>query len=163
MESPLQNHGEGNYEVGSMTRQSGMTFIELLIVMVILTIGLGTASIYLKSTENFLKTGTVLLEGSFREARLMAIASTTAHRVSPAGSNGLQVEHAATCAETTWTQADLPQLELPHDVVIENSDWSVCFNSRGVSNNNVVVTLTHPDFGSTRIEVLLGGTTRVLD
>jgi prepilin-type N-terminal cleavage/methylation domain-containing protein len=140
-----------------------MTLIELIIVMAILTIGLGTASIFLKSTENPLKTGTVLVEGSFREARLMAIASTTAHRVSPAGSGGLQMEHAMTCAETTWIETDLPPLELPHDVVIENSDWSVCFNSRGVSNNNVVVTLTHPTFGSTRVEVLLGGTTRVLD
>ena len=42
-----------------------------------------------------------------------------------------------------------------------DSAWVVCFNARGISSNNLTVTLSHPDRGSRQVEVLLGGATRV--
>lgn len=146
-----------------MNRQSGVTFVELLVVMAILGIGLGMASMFLKSTDNPLHTGGVLLEASFREARLLAIAETAAYRVLPRDSGAVRMERASTCADATWTGAEVPAVELPEGVVIQEEGWFVCFNSRGISSDNVVVTLAHASFGSRQVEVLLGGTTRVLD
>jgi len=146
-----------------MSRQSGATFVELLVVLAILGIGLGMASIFLQSTDNALQTSSVLLEASFREARLMAIAETAAYRVVPQGSAVVRMEHAATCADTTWASADSPPVELPEGVAIQEEGWAVCFNSRGISSDNVVVTLAHASYGTRQVEVLLGGTTRVLD
>lgn len=146
-----------------MNRHSGATFVELLVVLAILGVGLGMASIFLKSTDNPLETACVLLEASFREARLMAIAETAAYRVVPQGSNVVRMERAAACADTTWTSADTPAVELPEGVAIQEEGWAVCFNSRGISSDNVVVTLAHASSGSRRVEVLLGGTTRVLE
>jgi hypothetical protein len=45
---------------------------------------------------------------------------------------------------------------------MSSTSWQVCFSSRGVSGNNTTVTLQHPSNGSRRVEVLVGGTTRVL-
>ena len=47
------------------------------------------------------------------------------------------------------------------DVTVEESGWSVCFSRRGVSDANTVLTVTHPEYASRQVEVLLGGLTRV--
>ena len=53
-------------------------------------------------------------------------------------------------------------IELPDGVSLDSTAWSVCFGSRGVSNSNVVVGLTHDEYGSRSVEVMLGGTTRIV-
>lgn len=145
-----------------MGRQAGLTLVELLVALSILGIGLAVSTIYLKSTDNPLKTGSVLLEGALREARLMAIAETAAYRVVPQGTRAVRMEHAADCASGTWSAAATPSVTLPDGVTIQSEGWTVCFNSRGISSDNVVITLTHGGFGTRQVEVLLGGTTRVL-
>jgi len=146
-----------------MGRQSGMTLVELLVALAILGLGLTASTMYLKSTDNPLKTGSVLLEGSLREARLMAIAETAAYRLVPQGTRAVRMEHAGTCGDTTWLDAPVPSVPMPDGVTIVTEGWVVCFNSRGISSDNVVVTLSHEDFGTRQVEVLLGGTTRVLE
>jgi len=146
-----------------MSRQSGVTFVELLVALSILGIALAVSSIYLKSTDNPLKTGSVLLEGAMREARLMAIAETAAYRVVPQGTRAVRMQHAATCGDTTWSDATTPSVTMPDGVTVDSEGWAVCFNSRGISSDNVVVTLSHGGYGTRQVEVLLGGTTRVLE
>jgi hypothetical protein len=54
-------------------------------------------------------------------------------------------------------------VELPEGVSVESDTWVVCFSSRGVSADNQVIRLQHSQYGSLGVEVLLGGTTRVVD
>jgi hypothetical protein len=72
------------------------------------------------------------------------------------------VESAATCSDTTWTTDGDLRLELPGGVTMNDTTWSVCFSSRGISLNNITVTLVHTKYGTRDIEVLLGGTTRII-
>ncbi len=62
----------------------------------------------------------------------------------------------------TWTTEPHSVLDLPRGVTMTDTAWTVCFTRRGISTANVVVTLSHPDLGSIRVEVLLGGGTRVI-
>ena len=55
------------------------------------------------------------------------------------------------------------KLNLPQGVTLTDTSWSVCFSSRGISSDNVVLTLQHDVYGSEQVEVLLGGTTRVVE
>jgi hypothetical protein len=55
------------------------------------------------------------------------------------------------------------KLNLPDGVTLADTGWSVCFSSRGISSDNVVITLQHDVYGSEQVEVLLGGTTRVVE
>jgi prepilin-type N-terminal cleavage/methylation domain-containing protein len=146
-----------------MRRQSGITLVELLVAMAILGLCLTASTIYLKSTDNPLKTGSILLEASMREARLMAIAETAAYRLAPQGTRTVRMERAASCGDTTWTDAPTPSVPMPDGVTIVTEGWTVCFNSRGISSDNVVIELSHAEYGARKVEVLLGGTTRVLD
>jgi len=143
-------------------RQSGLTLIEALVLLALIGILVAVASLALRPLQSPVDTATALLEGFLRQARLNAIASTSACRVSPGASNRLVAATASSCSATTWSAVSSMNLTLPTGVSMSPSSWVVCFSSRGVSGNNVIVTLQHPSNGSRKVEVLVGGTTRVL-
>lgn len=145
-----------------MRGQCGVSLVELLAVMAILGVIVGTAGLYLKPMEAPLNTGAEGLDALFRQARARGMATTSAYRVSPEGPGRIRAEYAESCLGTTWTTDPRVALELPEQVSLADLTWSVCFSSRGIADTNEVVTLTHPDFGTARVEVMLGGTTRIL-
>jgi len=134
--------------------------LEVVTVIAIMGITISITAINLIGIDPPLLTGTILFEGYIRDARLKAISNTAAYRVTPGDSDELEMEFAANCSETTWTESPTPSLFLPDDVVLLDTEWSVCFSPRGISNNNLVVTLMHPGYGTQGIEILLGGATR---
>ncbi len=140
----------------------GFTLYELLVVVAIMGLSLAIGSLYLEPMETPLQSGAIQMEAFFRQARLRAMATTSAYRVAPSDASNLAAERAATCSASTWTPENDMELELPGGVAMNDTSWSVCFSSRGVSMNNVTVTLQHSKYGLRQVEVLLGGTTRIL-
>jgi prepilin-type N-terminal cleavage/methylation domain-containing protein len=145
-----------------MNGQRGFTMSELVVVVAIMGLSLAIGSLYLEPMETPLQSGAIQMESFFRQSRLRAMATTSAYRVAPSDSSNLAVERAATCSATTWATEDDMELELPKGVAMSDTSWSVCFSSRGISMNNITVTLQHSKYGLRQVEVLLGGTTRVL-
>jgi len=143
--------------------QAGFTVVELLVVFAVLGVSLGVGALYLKPAAAPLATSAPLVEGYLRQARMRAMATTSAYRVRPISGAALVAESAGSCLDATWATSSLPDLALTEEVELVETDWSVCFSSRGVSSDNVVITLSHPDFGTKQVEVLLGGTTRIID
>jgi len=143
--------------------QSGASLIESLALLAILGILLVISTLALRPLASPIDTGTTLLEGFLRQARLNAIATTRAYRVSAASSNRVGAAYASTCSATTWTTDSKLSLTLPAAVTMTSTSWQVCFSSRGVSDANVLVTLQHPTNGSRKVEVLFGGTTRIVN
>jgi prepilin-type N-terminal cleavage/methylation domain-containing protein len=149
-----------------MTRrhsEAGITLLEVLVVLAIIGISVGAATLNLEPLESPLQAGTTLLEGFLRQARLNAIATTSAYRVSPTSATELGAETADSCAASTWTTDTTMNLDMPSEVEFDSTSWSVCFSSRGISAGNVVIGLHHDTFGDVDVEVLLGGTTRVVE
>jgi prepilin-type N-terminal cleavage/methylation domain-containing protein len=148
-----------------MDRESGLSMIEVMAVVAIMGLGLGIASLMLQPLETPLESGATLLEGLFRQARLEAIATTAAYRISPENSWVLGSAYAPSCAaaEEDWTPDSTVELQLPEGVSVSETDWSVCFTSRGIATTNHTIQLQHDQYGTIDIEVLLGGTTRVID
>ena len=145
-----------------MNRQSGLTLLELLGVLALIGIAVAAVAVRMQSSGNPLDVSTSLLEGEFRAARLNAIATMSSYRVSPATPTTLRAEKAATCSATTWTVDSNFNNALSTGVTMSPSYWSVCYRSRGIATANVVVTLAHSQYGSRRVEVLVGGASRVL-
>lgn len=145
-----------------MNRQAGTTLLELLGVLALIGIAVGAVAVRMQSSGNPLDLSTSLLEGELRAARLNAIATMSAYRVSPATPTTLRAEQGATCSATTWIVDSSLNNKLSTGVTMSPSSWSVCYSSRGIATANVVVTLAHSQFGSRRVEVLVGGASRVL-
>jgi len=141
--------------------ESGISLVELLAVLAIIGLGIGAASLYLKPMEAPLDAAADMVEGTLRAARLKAMATTSGYRVSPNGGGSLTVEQAPSCSAASWSADPGLALTLPDGVGMTALDWSVCFSSRGVANSNVTIRLTHSEYGSREVEVLLGGTTRI--
>lgn len=141
--------------------EHGMSLVEILVVLALIGLVVGAYSLYLRPVEAALETASAHVEGTLRAARLKAIATTSAYRVRPQDDGRLVAEWAGSCSAASWTDDDGLDLDLPADVRLDSTAWTVCFTSRGVSNANVVITLNHPQHGTRHIEVLLGGTTRV--
>lgn len=146
----------------SYVNERGTSLMELLVVLALLGLSVSAVAFNLSPLETPLHSGTVLLESYFRQVRRQAMATTAAYRAVPVGQNRLITQRASSCLDTTWTDEPLVQLELPDGVNMTDSKWRVCFSSRGISASNVTVTLIHADFGQKKVEVLIGGTTRIL-
>jgi hypothetical protein len=145
-----------------MDRQRGTILVELLGMLVLIGVTVGAVALRYQSVGNPLDISTSLLEGELREARLNAIATMSAYRVTPAAANRLRGEKGATCSATTWNVDSSLSSTLPAGVTMSPTSWSVCYSSRGISTANTVVTLSHSTLGTRRIEVLVGGATRVI-
>ena len=140
----------------------GASLIELLVIVTLLGLSVTAVAFYLRPMETPLHSGTVLLEGFLRQVRRQAMATTSAYRAVPLGQDHLIAQRATSCLDTTWTDDPTIDIDLPQGVTMTDSTWRVCFSSRGISANNVIITLNHADFGQKQVEVLIGGTTRVL-
>jgi len=145
-----------------MTGQRGTTLIELLGVLALIGVTVVAVVVRYQSVGNPLDTATSLLEGELREARLNAIATMSAYRVTPAATNRLQGDKGATCSATSWTGDSSLTNVLPTGVTMSPTTWSVCYSSRGISTANTTITLSHSTYGTRRVEVLVGGTSRVI-
>jgi hypothetical protein len=145
-----------------MCRASGSSLIELLAVIALVGVAVAATAVYLHPIEAPLQVGSAALEGYFRQARGRALATTSAYKVSASTPRSLQAQYANDCAETNWTPDPKLQLQLPPDVALASTSWSVCFNSRGLADANLQVTLNHPEEGSQQVEVLRGGASRVM-
>ncbi len=145
-----------------MKKQSGSSLIEILVVLAIFGIAAGILALNLRPAEAPLQTASRLAEGFILQARSSAIATTSAYRIVPDGPGRLIAEYASDCDDATWTTEEHTVLDLPTDVTLTDTAWSVCFTRRGMAAANVYVTLSHPRLGTRQVEVLLGGGTRVV-
>lgn len=139
----------------------GFTLFELLIVLAVFGVLIGMAALNLRPLNSPLQTGTSQIMGFFKQARAKAIATTSAYKVEPASATRLITKYASSCSALTMTTDTDLTLDLPAGVSLTATDWSVCFNSRGVADGNITVTLTDSKAKTRTVEVFLGGGVRI--
>ena len=139
---------------------AGMTLVELIVVLTLAGILLSIGASYMKPTASRGILAGRLVEGAFKQARAKAMVTTGAQRVRPTTDSALEVESAASCAAGSWTAEPDLRIELPDGVRFADTEWSVCFNSRGIASDALTIRLSDALFGERDLEVLLGGVTR---
>jgi len=141
-------------------KSAGATLPELLVVVAIVGLVAGAATLYLKPMEAPVHSASMMVEGLVKQARAKSMSTTSSYRLRPFTKTQLVVEYAANCSEEAWTLDPRMDLDLPTGVTMSATDWSVCFNSRGTASENVVLVLEHPDHASQELEILMGGAVR---
>jgi hypothetical protein len=145
-----------------VSRSAGATFVELLVVLTLLGIVAGVTATYLKPMETSTRDGAEQVGGFFKESRFKAVATTSAYRVRPESPSRLLAETAASCSSATWSADPALSLDLPPAVSLAEAGWSVCFNSRGIASQILRVTVQQAGRPARTVEVLLGGTARIV-
>lgn len=135
--------------------------LELLIVFSVMGVSLGAAAVYVASMNRPLEDGLQQTQGMLRQARSIAMATTSAYRIKPTDDRHLVAEKGPSCGTDQWVVDDDLKLELPRGVSLTNVGWSVCFSSRGTSNASIAIPLSHSERGLGEIRVMRGGTARI--
>ena len=140
----------------------GMSLVELLVALAIIGTVVTTAALYLRPLQAPLHSGVAELEGCIQRSRTAAMSTTSAYRLTPDGSGRITAQFAASCSASTWTNDPTISLQFPEGVRMSSTAWSLCFDPRGLPSSNLTIALTHPQFGTRSVEVMLGGATRTL-
>jgi len=135
--------------------------VELMVVMLIATVMLGTVVVNLKSLNNPLLNASNQLQSQFKKTRAKAIATTLAYKIAPISTTQIG-SYSGTNCNNAITQDTAMTLELPSGSHLTDVNWEVCFNTRGILDTDLQIELQDQDNHLRTIEVLLGGSVREL-
>ena len=134
-----------NIYLDKSRNSSGLTLIELLVIVAILGVTIAVAGMSLRAFGNDLQNAASETSAFFKQARIKAISTTSAYRVVFESDTRLRAEHAVFCDEDeTWEQDISLDLVLREDIVMDQSGFQpgevlVCFNSRGITDDSYPV------------------------
>jgi prepilin-type N-terminal cleavage/methylation domain-containing protein len=163
--------------------QKGFTLAETLVTIVVLGILTAIAAPSIQFGNNPLKDASANIAGNLRLLRAKAVSQTAAYRIRPVATTtglSLAMEYADSCSSTVWkpdpgfapedTALDTSASPLGKrtgvsiaQVLIDNAaptpvdNWSLCYNSRGLTNQTLDLTLKNDKNAQRKITVYRGG------
>lgn len=141
--------------------ESGVSLLEVLATVLIASILSATAIMNLRELENPLITGAAQFASFLKQVRAEAIASTSACTIEAEGSGRVVVLRSTLCSDTDKELDSRLALDLPDGVAFPDTEWSFCFNSRGIPDANIEIELENGVGADQTVEVLLGGAVRI--
>jgi prepilin-type N-terminal cleavage/methylation domain-containing protein len=139
----------------------GFSAIELLVVIAITATLLATAAVNLRRLDNPLLNGSAQLMAFVKQARAKAVSTTSAYIIEPAGAARVIARYGSSCADGTLEDDSQLILDLPSGVSLADTSWSICFNSRGLSDADINLDLVNLEGRHQILELFLGGAVRL--
>lgn len=159
-----------------INRNAGLSIIEIIVVLALTALLAAIAAPAVTFGSDPLRDSTRRITASFKLARAKAMASTSAVRIRPLSNNEFIMERASRCSDTTWTSIS-DRVQKDGQLVVEDlsidtpaqltdakengtttTNWSLCFNSRGVADKNLQLTITNTNNSRQQtMEVFSGG------
>lgn len=137
--------------------EEGFTLIELCVVLsmtaIIMTIGISN----LRTLENTLENAAAQVSSFMKLARSKAISTTSAYTLRPVSPFRIQSLVGSSCGDPAPVADATLVLDLPVGSSLQDTDWSVCFNSRGFPDQSLSIDLTDKDMRLRTVEIFLGG------
>ena len=143
-----------------MRSQCGFTLLELLVVLVIGGVVTATSIVGLRALNSPLQNGAAQITSFIKQVRARAVSTTAAYSIVPISATRIITRYGNNCADTPTDDAALV-LNLPTGAHLPDLSWAFCFSTRGLADGTHVVAVTD-DSGTKNIEILLGGSVRVM-
>lgn len=143
----------------SLKSDSAFTLFEMLATLSIFGILSYFAVQNLKGFISPVENATDETFAFYKLVRSKAITNTRAYRLAPSSSSVLATSYRDKCTNTTqgWTNDPSAQLYLPTNSSVVNTTWSICLDSRGFPDDNLIFQLQDIDGKVKSIEIYLGG------
>lgn len=142
--------------------ERAFTFIEMVVTMGLAMVCSSAAMLNLKELNDPLKNGSAEIVSFIKQARGKAISTTSAYTIVPISSTQFKVQVSTTCSATEFEDDERLTLNLPTGAYITDTDWTLCFNARGLPDGTLDVTVRDQDTDYKTVEVFLGGGVRTL-
>ena len=141
--------------------QFAYSLIELMVVLGLIGIFSAVAIANLREMQDPVKTGASQLASFMKQTRSRAMSATQAVLIRPQTVNQIIALRADVCSAEHWQIDNRLTLPLPSGVALKEVDWELCFNSRGLPDDNIKIELFDLDGRQRTVEVMLGGAVRV--
>lgn len=140
--------------------QSGYSMIEMIVVLAIAALVMGTAISNLKELDDPLSNASFSLGHYLRLARSRAISQTLAIQLKPSGANRIVASSADSCTATMTPMSDL-SFDFPTGSRMVSTTWTICFSSRGFTPQEVEFNIQGDSSLTKTVSVALGGGSQI--
>lgn len=145
-----------------MKKERGFTIFEVITVMVLASTLMSISVVNLKKFNRPSDNAAAHIRSFVKEVRVRALANTAAYRITAATEDKLVVSYADKCTSATFTNEPRVHLKMPTGAKMVETGWTICINARGLANANQSVSVEGNDGSLQRVEIMLGGATRLL-
>ncbi|MCB0330272.1 MAG: prepilin-type N-terminal cleavage/methylation domain-containing protein [Bdellovibrionales bacterium] len=137
----------------------GYTLIELLVAMSLAGILSGIATVNFVEMSNPSLSAASNISTYLKQARARALATTSAYTLTATNTETIVATYGSTCSAV---QTPDPELTLQLEKAsLTSISWTICFNSRGFPDSNVIIPVVDIYSSQNTVEVLLGGAIRI--
>lgn len=136
--------------------EDGFTLMNMITALGLFSVLSLMAVSNIKELENPLADASFQVSHFLRIARARAISQTMAIEISPSSSTELVASSSDSCTGVFTPLNDL-SLTLPEGSSLTNTEWSACFNQRGLSDLNLLFSLQNEEGAVRTLELALGG------
>jgi prepilin-type N-terminal cleavage/methylation domain-containing protein len=145
----------------SRKNSKGFTLMEVVIATALFGILCAVSIMNLNVFSSSSKNSANELNSFLKRARAKAVATTQSYMIQPSSTSQITSKYAKNCSATTWTDDSSLSLKFPKGATLSGTAWSLCFNSRGMSESSTSIVINNTT-GSKTVQVMLGGASRVL-
>lgn len=143
------------------TREQGFTVLEMIVVLgITATIGAIGVSQF-RAADNLLFMNSNQVSATLKLGRSRAISTTSPYILKAISESEIQGYRVETCNDSNGVADPQVKLTLPNRLRMPDTNWEVCFTSRGFTNVNetfsIIDNLTNT---SMQVEIMLGGSVR---
>lgn len=141
--------------------EKGLTLIELTVVLLVTSILAGMSISGLRQIYHPSTGGAESLVSFLKSARSKALATTSTYTIVPVSTTRIKTTVSTACSSEDQEDDDDLILDLPTGTALTDTDWSICYTSRGTSNSSASLFIS--DTTATKeVQVVLGGGVRIL-
>ena len=140
-----------------LQNSKGFSFIELAVVLGLGSVLLGTAALNVRVLDSPVLNAQAATMGFMKQVRARAVATTNAYRVSALSPTVIMTRYGDNCADNSMTIEPQTILELPATVTMTNITWDVCFDTRGMADQSIEISLQSAEGKIKSVEVFAGG------
>lgn len=142
-------------------RDFGFTIFELIATILIIGTLSTLAVNKLKQLDNPLQSSAAEFESFVKQVRARAISTTSAYKIVSISPTEVHTHYGKNCASTIVTVDKQVSYQTRTPITMTDDSWEICFNSRGLPDDNVVVTFSDLSGTSSSVEIFLGGAVRL--